>query len=167
MARFVQWTALVAALLVIGITGCGSKTKTPTSKNKSGEDAHAHSHAEEGPHGGSLIEIGEEEFHAELVHDTKAGTATVYILDSAAKASVPIEATEITINLKHDGKGEQLKLAASPDANDAQGKSSRFVSSDAELTKYLHDEAIEAELAVTINSKPYRSKIEHAHHHDH
>ena len=97
-------------------------------------------HATKGPHGGSLIELGEEEYHAEFVHDDKAGSVTVYILDSAAKASVPIEAAEVTINLKHEGRGEQFKLAASANAGDATGKSSRFASTEAELVKDLDRE---------------------------
>ncbi len=43
---------------------------------------------------------------------------TIYILDSAAKTAVPIDAQELVINLVHDGKPEQFKLAASPDAGD-------------------------------------------------
>ncbi len=42
-----------------------------------------HSHPTEGPHHGTLIELGKEEYHAELVHDDKM--VTIYILDSAAK----------------------------------------------------------------------------------
>ena len=87
----------------------------------------------------------------------------MYILDSAAKASVPIDAADVTINLKHEGRGEQFKLAASADQNDAQGKSSRFVSSEAELAEDLDREDAEAQLAVTINGKPYRGALEHSH----
>ena len=55
-------------------------------------------------------------------------------------------------------------MAASADAKDAPGKSSRFVSSDAELVADLDHEGVKAELAVTIDGKPYRAKIDH--HHD-
>lgn len=51
---------------------------------------------------GDLVELGNEEFHAEVVHG-EAGSVTVYILDSAAKVTVPIDATELTINVSHDG----------------------------------------------------------------
>jgi pyoverdine/dityrosine biosynthesis protein Dit1 len=71
-----------------------------------------HEHPSEGPHHGSLIELGKEEFHAELVHDDKS--VTIYVLDSAAKNFVPADASEVVINVLHDGKPEQLKLAAAP-----------------------------------------------------
>ncbi|MDX1924889.1 MAG: hypothetical protein SFV81_00145 [Pirellulaceae bacterium] len=125
-----------------------------------------HAHPSEGPHHGSLIELGKEEFHAELVHDDKS--VSIYILDSAAKSAVPIDASDIVINLLHDGKPEQFKLAAMPDAGDPSGKSSRFVSKDAELAGHIDDESAKPKLNVTINGKGYRGVIEHSHEgHDH
>jgi hypothetical protein len=101
-----------------------------------------------------------------MVHDDVAGTVTIYLLDSAAKASVPVDSAEVTVNVTHEGRGEQFKIAASADQSDPQGKSSRFVSSDAELAKELDHEHAEAQLAVTINGKPYRGAIEHHHGHE-
>jgi hypothetical protein len=158
----------VAAALV----GCGD---SPTKQSASSQGAvttgppatvetgHDHAHPTEGPHGGSLIELGSEEYHAELVHDDAAKTVTIYLLDSAAKVSVPIDAAEIIINLKHDGKGEQFKVAASADTKDPAGKSSRFVSTDAELAEDLDHEDAEPQLAVKINGKQYRGVIKHDH----
>ena len=131
-------------------------------------DGHDHdAHPTEGPHHGHLIELGGEEYHAELVHDEDAGTVTIYILDGAAKKTVPIEATDIVINLRHDGKGEQFKLSASPDQDDPKGKSSRFVSNDQELSEDLHAEDAEVQLVLKIAGKSYRGAVEHDHEHDH
>lgn len=125
-----------------------------------------HSHPTEGPHHGSLIELGKEEYHAELVHDDK--TVTIYILDSAAKTVVPIDAKELVINLVHDGKPEQFKLAASPDTGDPPGKCSRFALQDAELIAELDHEHVAAKLSVSIAGKSYRGEIKHDHGgHDH
>jgi hypothetical protein len=71
----------------------------------------------------------------------------------------------MTINLKHEGRSEQFKLAANADQSDAQGKSSRFVSMQGELAKDLDSEGAEAQLAVTINGKPYRGAVPHEHGH--
>lgn len=130
------------------------------------EDGHdgEHAHPTEGPHHGSLIELGNEEYHAELLHDEQSGAVTIYILDGSAKNSVPIVATEITINLKHDGRGEQFKLAASPDEGDPQGKSSRFVSNDPELGSDLDHEGAEARLVLDVAGKSFTGEIGH---HDH
>jgi hypothetical protein len=159
-------------VLALSFAGCGKSSDQATSSGGAETSAPpatveaGHDHPSEGPHGGSLIELGNEEYHAELVHDEQAKTVTIYILDSAAKMSVPIDATDVAINLKHEGRGEQFKLAASADQNDAQGKSSRFLSSEAELAEDLDREGAEAELVVTINGKPYRGALEHEHDHE-
>lgn len=44
---------------------------------------------------------------------------------SAAKNSVPGDASEAMINVMHDGKPEQFKLAAAPEESDPSGKSYR------------------------------------------
>jgi hypothetical protein len=129
-------------------------------------DAHAHEHPTEGPHHGHLIELGKEEFHAELVHDKAA--VTIYLLDAAAKTAVAIESTEVVVNLKHDGKPEQFKLAAAPLDGETGGKSSRFQSTDAELAGHLDDAASEPRLNVTIDGTPYTGSMSHVHDdHDH
>jgi len=71
--------------------------------------AHAeHAHPGEGPHHGDLVELGNEEYHAEVVHG-EGGSVSVYILDSAAKSAVPIDATELTINIT---KANMLTMTA-------------------------------------------------------
>ena len=82
------------------------------------------------------MELGNEEFHAEVVHG-EGGSVSVYILDSAAKVAVPIDATKLTINITHDGNAEQFRLPADRDAADPDGKSSRFSLKDEELAKDL------------------------------
>jgi len=74
---------LILTILASALAGCDSSQSGIAS---TAEDAHehadAHAHASGGPHGGSMLELGE--YHAELVHDDAAGTVTVYILDGAA-----------------------------------------------------------------------------------
>lgn len=127
-----------------------------------------HDHPSEGPHHGTLVELGKEEYHAEVVHSKD--TVTIYILDGQAKSAVPIDATEVTVNVVHDGKPEQFKLAASPDAGETGGKSSRFTVANAELAAHIDDSAAAPKLSLTIAGKPYRGEIKHdhdGHAHDH
>ena len=124
-----------------------------------------HEHPSEGPHHGTLIELGKEEFHAELVHDDKS--VTIYVLDSAAKNSVPVDASEVLINILKDGKPAQFKLAATPVEGDPDGKSSRFVDSGTELAGNLDNEAAAPKLSITINGKSYKGTITHEHDHAH
>jgi len=149
----VRWMLLVMTLCLVG---CGSPATTAPPDGAVDE----HGHTSSGPHGGAIIELGE--YHAELVHDDAAGTVTVYILDGAAAKNVPVDAAEATINVTHDGQGEQFKLAASPVEGEPEGFSSRFVSSEAELGEDLDHAA--AVFVVSINGTQHRGEI--VHHHD-
>jgi len=131
-----------------------------------GAHADEHAHLSEGPHHGDLVELGNEEFHAEVVHG-EGGRVSVYILDSSAKAAVPIDATELTINITHDGNAEQFKLPADRDAADPEGKSSRFSLKDEELASDLDSHDAAAKLVVMINGKSYSGKIAHDHDAEH
>ena len=162
-----------AALVALSITlaGCADEstsstdTAPPLSERPPDTVEVVHDHPSEGPHHGALIELGAEEYHAELLHDEDAGTVTIYILDGAAKATVSIAAAEITINMKHDGNAEQFTLAASADAGDPEGQSSRFVSDDEHLGEDLHAEGAEATLVLSIDGKSFRGDIQHDHDH--
>ena len=156
--------AFLASLL---LAGCGEspeagKANSQASPNAGSHDDHGHEHPTEGPHHGHLVELGNEEYHAEIVHD-EAGSVTVYLLDGSAKTAIAIDAAEVAINLSHEGKAEQFKLPASPDSNDPKGRSSRFVSRDKHLGEDLDAKGSAAKLVVTINGKQYSGKIDHDH----
>lgn len=157
------------------IAGCSDDSSSdrdaagPTEATGSHDD-HDHAgdtHPTEGPHHGSLVELGNEEYHAELLHDEDAGTVTIYLLNAAATEPVPIDsATDVRINAKHGGRPEQFTLVASPDANDPPGTSSRFISSDEKLARNLDEEEAEPRLVLTINGKSYRGALSHDHDHE-
>lgn len=150
----------------VGLTGCGQ------SMCDGGDCGHDHGHVSfhvhptEGPHHGKLVELGNDKYHAELLHDEVNETLTVYLLDGAAVNSVSSEATEAKINLSHDGHAEQFSLPASPQSIDPPGKSSRYVSQDAEVCEELDHVHGSAQLVVAIDGKQYRGRIEHEHDHD-
>ena len=160
-------TGLVSTTIFLGCDKVDSTPRAPDVPSTIAMDTappstvEIHAHPSEGPHHGTLIELGKEEFHAELVHDDKS--VVIYILDSAAKNAVPIETAEVIVNLMHDGKPEQFKLAANADATDPSGKSSRFQSNEIELVKHLDDESAAPKLSVSINGKAYRGVISHDH----
>ncbi|TWT66756.1 hypothetical protein Pla123a_46440 [Posidoniimonas polymericola] len=153
-----------ACLLGVATAGCGPQATTTPNPG----DAHAeHVHPTEGPHHGALAELGEEEYHAEIVHDDDAGKLYVYLLDGAAKQAVSIDAEEITVNLSHDGKPEQFKLVADPEEGDATGGASRFSSSDAELLEEIEHDHADGQLVVSINGSQFRGALPHHDHDDH
>lgn len=156
------------ALNAIPVSQATAEDKKPAAKKPASKEEHGHAHASQGPHQGALIELGEEEYHGEIVVDEKAHVVTIYVLDSHAKDAVPIEATEVVINLKHGDKPEQFKLKAAPQKTDPKGKSSRFSLKDVELTHDL-DHA-QSQLRIKIAGKSYVGKIvleDHDHAHDH
>ena len=165
----------LAGLAVLATTGCGEPEPGSASNSggstvlTEGADTPAnaeHDHPSEGPHHGDLVELGNEEYHAEVVHG-EAGSVSVYILDSSAKLAVPIDAAELTINITHDGNAEQFKLPADRDATDPEGKSSRFTLKDEELSSDLDSHDAAARLVVTIDGKSFSGKIVHNHEGEH
>jgi hypothetical protein len=135
------------------------------------DHAHDHSHADEGPNGGHLIELGNEEYHAEWLHDDDSGKLTVYILDAAAKKNVPISATSITIEKKIGDKADKYELLAIG-RTDAEPKAAQFEITDKPLVEALKSagQGVEASLSVDIEGKAFQGKFEHhehGHHHGH
>lgn len=172
-------TTCLALFAIVSLTfaGCQDTVETTggdapvselppgTMDDHEGHDHSSHGHPSEGPHHGDLVELGNEEYHAEVVHNDDAGTVEIYILDGAATKQVAIEAAELAINVTHDGQPEQFVLAAESDKGDVAGKSSRFVSGDKELAEHLDKEGTSPKLVVKINGKSYRGEIKHKHNH--
>lgn len=127
--------------------------------------AAAPDHVEVGPHKGTLIELGEEEYHAEFVVDEKTHGVSIFLLDGAAKNYVAIPSKEITVTLKHDGNTETFKLKAKPQKSDSAGMSSMFTLTDEEFVDDLHHEGSDPRLTLNIKGKPYAAKIELGHEH--
>jgi hypothetical protein len=153
----------LAAAVGLLLAGCNNASK-PNAKGDAA--AHDHDHAHHGPHQGHLMEIGEEEYHAEWTHD-ESGKVTFYILDADAKKEVPIAAEEIVIDVKiGDNAPKEYKLAA---VNPKDGKSAVFEIVDKNLLGVLETRkspGITATLHVNINGKQFDSVIkEHEHGH--
>lgn len=157
-----HWIRRVA--MALGLAACLSGFATPQALAGPGGD---HDHAEHGPHKGNLIELGDEEYHGELVHDDDTHTVTIYLLDATAKKPIATDSPEVLINLVADGKPKQFKIPAQADAADPAGKSSRFALKSEELCGSLDDEKASPRLKVSIDGKSYMGKIEHDHDHDH
>ena len=149
-------------------TGCGEATKPAAETAHHEGDGHAEhdeaGHPEEGPHNGHLIELGKEEYHAELVHDDATHTITLYLLDGSAKKMVPVAEKELTINLVAGGKPTQFKIPATPQSDDPSGQSSRFELVDETLCEALDDPKSKARLMLTIAGKQFSGDMAHEDH---
>jgi hypothetical protein len=144
--------------------GAGTAAVDGDADDDHGHGHGEHDHPEEGPHHGSLIELGKEEYHAELVHDDTAHKVTIYLLDGAAKKAVAIADKEIGVNLVIAGKPQQFKLPAAPQTEDAAGSSSRFELTSKEFCEALDDEKTTGRLNLSIAGKPYAGEITHGGH---
>jgi len=167
------WKSASSLALTLILVGCepAAPPAPPAKSTATEEHGHSHGdhdHASEGPHHGVLVELGKEEYHAEVVHDDASGTVTVYLLDGSAKKGVTTDAPHVTINVKHGDKPEQFQLPASPDKEDPQGASSRFVLQDKELIEHLDEKDAGAKLQVTIGGNAFTGAIpQGGHDHDH
>ncbi len=173
-----MWLLSVAVMLGLsGLAGCGGdkggEYRTFDKGKDTAHDAehgHAHSHDHghgQGPHDGDLIELGEEEFHVEVVIDEEKYKMTLYLLGADAKTAVAVEAKEIVLELPGKDAAVTHALAAGP--ADADGKATRFEITSEELIETFHkDPKTVGKFKISIGGKDFEGEIKHDHgDHDH
>ena len=134
MKRSKYFLVLIVGALSTVLIGCGDNppagprmvTGDPPTAAHSGAESHGDAHPTEGPHQGQLIELGREEYHAELTHDDEVKKVTVYLLDKAGKTAVTSVDAELALNRVVEGKPLQAKLVAEPQEGDIYVQSSRY-----------------------------------------
>jgi hypothetical protein len=84
--------------------------------------SYALAHEHHAPHQGTLVVLGEEFSHVELVLDNITGELTAYILDGEAENPVRISQSSLIIKFKDKGKLVSLRLK--PVANALTGEKS-------------------------------------------
>ena len=171
-----KWQVLglsFAVMFLVAQVGCNKTPQEPAGGETAHEheEGHDHDHGD-APHGGQLLELGDEEYHAELLQDEKTNTVTVHLLDGPAKKSVAIAEPEITLQLFREGEFTKYSLKAVEGEDAAkEGTASEFKIVDESLTKALcRDEKTQGRLQVTIDGKPYTGTIKmscHDHGDDH
>jgi hypothetical protein len=133
------------------------------------DHAHGHSHEALGPNQGHLLELGDEQFHLEWVHDDESGKLTVFVLDSAAKELVPIAAESLKLEKVLGERTDTFDLVAVDRQGDPP-RSARFEIVDKSLIEALKlvGDGVEASIAVDVNGQPFTAKFsKHEHHHKH
>ena len=171
-------TSLIFGIALSLLVGCGGSDDFQEfddahikPADPGAHDHHHHHHDEEhkAPHGGTLVALGDHQYHAEIAWDEKAKTITVYVLDGEAEKAVPIDAEEIVLAVGIGKDAETHKFTAKPQENDGDGKCSRFVSSDKALFDKFHDsESTSGQIDLPIGEKTYPVVVAHDHHdHDH
>ncbi|QDT43270.1 hypothetical protein Pan241w_33700 [Gimesia alba] len=150
--------------------GCSSKDDTRTFDDKdsqaSEEAEHAHDHAHEhGPNGGHLLEVGEEQYHMEVVFDNGKRTLTAFILGPDAKTPFPIEGESIDFDLEVGDDEHEIPLAAKPLEGEKEGKSSRFVAEGKAIPDSIKAESdLNGHFHLDVGEDHFHVDLEHGDH---
>lgn len=119
------WPAFTAVALVLA--GCSKAPDaiptTPAPASSSHDD-----HALSAAHGGVMVEIGEELYHAEAVFEAD-GTVRLYLLGKDAKKVIEIDAKVVEAFAKPDGSTSayRFEFTPAPQSGDSDGKTSLLV----------------------------------------
>ena len=162
--NFIARICLVT-IAIVSITGCdnGGPTQShnATEVTEGGHD-HGHDHGSEGPHGGHILGLGDEEYHLEWLHN-ESGKLTFYLLDAAAKADVSTAAKSIAITTTIIDETATVTLNTTTPDGDEHNK---FEAIDPVLLERLKlvGHGVAASASVQIDGKQYTGEFEH---HDH
>jgi YHS domain-containing protein len=117
---------VLAAVALFAVAGCGTNPpaadKVPSVAEQPGEHDH-----KPGTHGGFIVEIGRDNYHAEPVFE-KDGVLRVYLLGKDEARVEEVEAQTLTAYAKPEGSAEAIEfsLKPAPRPDDAPGKTSVF-----------------------------------------
>ena len=117
-----------------------------------------HSHAKQGPHGGAVLEAGDDIVHVEFVHDPKAKSIRLYLIDDQLKPLAKIDQPPM-LNLIAGNEPRQIQLTP------IAGESNGFQASDPALA----GEEFVAQINLFANGKSLTTELggEHDHGHEH
>lgn len=165
-----QTSKLLRICLVVLLTGCSAGTtdskpgaQETTQSGNEHEHQHqshreGHTHYGAGPHGGTILELGGDDFHAELTINHDDHAIRIFLLKSDAKTPLPTKATEVILSI--DG-GVRKQLPARPLESETGGESSRFELIDpAFFHEVLNQGFLHGDLFVEIDSKKFTSHLD-------
>jgi hypothetical protein len=135
MLRKISLVALaLIAVAFVAVLGCSRGTDKPGVNadkeaevkapvpGKDGEHGH-----KPGTHGGNIVEIGRDNYHAEVVFE-KGGAVRLYLLGKDEDRVQEVETQTLTAYAKPAGSTESLpfKIKPTPTEHDTRGKTSQF-----------------------------------------
>jgi YHS domain-containing protein len=135
------WTLVLTALALAYGSGCDrgvSPTPVQTSPSTEAPGEHAH---KSGAHGGNVVEIGRDNYHAEAVLEA-GGVLRLYLLGADEARVMEVESQTLTAYARPEGGADAvaLSLNSDPQPGDTAGKTSRFAGT---LPKTLAGRALE------------------------
>ncbi len=114
-------------LAVVGCSRPSSEAPPPATPAVAATKPAEHGHRP-GAHGGIIVEIGRDNYHAEAVFE-KGGLLRLYTLGKDEARVMEVETQTLTAYVKPAGgtDAEKLELTPEPQTGDAAGKTSQFV----------------------------------------
>lgn len=109
--------ACVAALL-LAPAACSHRSATAPAMPAPG------SHKDQPPHGGTVIDLGQDLYHLEMLRDPDAGTLTVWVLDGEMDEFIRI--SQSSLPLEWNGHPAVLHAVASSATGETVGDTSEF-----------------------------------------
>ena len=85
------------------------------------------------PHGGLLVDAGDDFAHVEMVYDPVEGSLWAYILDGEAEEVVPLKQSSILVRLAKPARTLKLKAVVSPLSGEKPGETSSYALTDPSL----------------------------------
>jgi hypothetical protein len=171
MVRKIVMLSALLALAAVGtavLVGCSESKKdapatvnsdtTPsnqTAAKKAGAEAEAEHAHKPGEHGGIIVEIGRDNYHAEAVFE-KGGVLRLYTLGKDEAKIQEVESQMLTGYVKPEGGSESISFVFRPvpQPGDAEGKTSQFV---AKLPKELAGKNLEVTIpSIRIGGERFR-----------
>ncbi len=157
--KWILFGGLLTAAVAFAAVGCGkaqppSSDKAADTKDKGGDHKdhkdgghkdgdHAH---KPGAHGGTVVSLGKDSYHAEVVFE-KDGAIRLYMLGKDESKTQEVEVQELVGFVTPAGATDavQVKFTADRQATDAAGKTTQFVG---KLPHELHGKKVK----VVINN---------------
>jgi len=135
--RILAFAVPAIAIAGIGLVGCNKpianqtaemsevKTATPAVTTNVGDEEHPHI---PGTHGGIIIPIGSDSYHAEAVIE-KDGTFRLLMLgaDETRIQEVDVQAVKAYVKAAGESDATPIEMKATPQDGDTNGKTSQFV----------------------------------------
>jgi hypothetical protein len=149
---------MALAIGLVWSAGCVPGEAPPASSTAGAPAAAAATHQHTAPHGGTLVELGGEFAHVELVLDPDAGSLTAYVLDGEAEESVRLKQPSLTLALDAQGSGpaQVVELPAQADilTGETVGDSSEFAATS---PAFRGIRAIKGRIAdITVKGQQFR-----------
>jgi hypothetical protein len=141
----------VVLLVAVALAACDKPAEKPATPST----PHAHSHGD-APHGGEVVELGEEEAHLGMIHDHTGGNVTVYVLDKDVKTPIRVATPTIVISTP-SGPKEFALTAVNPEKD---GTADTWKGSH----EGLKSDPWNGRIRITVRGKAYQAPLEPSEH---